>query len=127
MKAGGERFNPAPQFQFEFFIAESIFKQGDINIGMWQDTRVYGAELRPWLDWIKKSGDFVTVQEGGASNDSLDAKEKKNANPAERDYSHNHEDPGQSSFDVPAVLNEPAQGYHAVPDNEGGTVWIPNE
>lgn len=76
MKAGGERFNPAPQFKFEFFVAESTFKQGSINMGMWEDVRVYGSELKPWLDWINKSGDFVTVKSEGASTNSLDAKEK---------------------------------------------------
>lgn len=92
MKAGGERFNPAPQFSFEFFVAESIFKQGNINMGMWEDVRVYGAELKPWLDWIKKSGDFVTVNPSAASS------KEKNSNHANEDTLPA---PG-SVFDAPA-------------------------
>lgn len=101
MKAGGERFNQAPEFSFEFFVAESVFKQGNINMGMWEDIRVYGSELKPWLDWIKKSGDFVTVENSKASNNNLDAKEKNN-NSEEKD---NLPAPG-SIFDVPNLPEE---------------------
>lgn len=104
MRAGGERFNPAPQFQFEFFVAESTFKQGNINLGMWEDVRVYGSELKPWLDWIKKSGDFVQVNEKAASANTLDAKEKKN-----NSNTDNLPAPG-SVFDppgLPSQLSEP--------------------
>lgn len=58
MKAGAERFNQAPQFQFEFLIAESLMKP---NLGLWRDTRVYGSQIKPWLDFIKKDGSYVTV------------------------------------------------------------------
>lgn len=112
MKAGGERFNPAPQFAFEFFVAESIFKQGNINMGMWEDVRVYGSELKPWLDWINKSGNFVTVNSKGASSNTLDAKEKKNHNSGEID---NLPAPG-SVFDVPSLPEE--LGVKGIFENE---------
>lgn len=79
MKAGGQRFNQAPPFEFEFFIAETQFHGSN---AMWEDSRVYGSELLPWLDWIKKGGgEFVTVQESKASKNTLDnSKEKQKSN-----------------------------------------------
>ena len=79
MKAGAQRFNQAPPFQFEFFVSETQFHG---NLSMWNDSRVYGSELLPWLDWIKKgSGEFVTVQEQKASKNTLDnEKGKQKAN-----------------------------------------------
>jgi hypothetical protein len=101
MKAGGERFNPAPQFQFEFFVAESTFKQGNINMGMWEDVRVYGSELKPWLDWISKSGNFVTVKPDKASSDNLNGQEK------ERNSGNNDNLPKPGSvFDVAPPFGE---------------------
>lgn len=101
MRAGGERFNYAPKFEFEFYVAQSIFKQGDTNMGMWEDTRVYGAELKPWLDWIGTTG---MVEGSKASTDTLDAKEKKNNN--KQEWGGNH-DPGSNPFEVPNFGEEP--------------------
>lgn len=103
MRAGGERFNYAPKFEFEFYVAQSIFKQGDSNMGMWEDTRVYGAELKPWLDWIGKTG---MVEGNKASSDSLDAQEKKNNNQHEQQWGGSH-DPGFNPFDVPVFGEAP--------------------
>lgn len=107
IQAGGERFNYAPKFQFEFSVAESNFKQGTINMGMWEDVLVQGQELKPWLDWINKKGEFVTVE--NEKSGGVTKKEKKANNEAERDFTHNHEDPGASSFE-PAPEIDPAEG-----------------
>jgi hypothetical protein len=114
ISAGGERFNFQPEFEFEFYVAESIFKQGEQNLGMWEDTRVYGAELKPWLDWIKKGG---MVEPQNASVNTLDAEEKKKNNPAEQSSGV---DPGSNPFDVPPLQNLPeneVDGPPAPPKN----------
>lgn len=64
MGAGAKRHDPAPQFQFEFLISESLMKP---NLGLWRDTRVYGSQIKPWLDFIKKDGSYVTVNSKDAS------------------------------------------------------------
>lgn len=85
MKAGAKRFDQAPQFSFEFFIAESLTSQ---NLGIWRDTRVFGSQIRPWLSWIKKDGNYVTVNE----------KEASTADPRDKADNSN-----QGSSDLPTV------------------------
>lgn len=109
IQAGGERFNFQPKFEFEFYVAESIFKQGGQNLGMWEDTRIYGAELKPWLDWIKKGG---MVEPQKASSDTLDAQEKKKNNAAEQNGSR---DPGSNPFDVPPLQDLPETAIDGPP------------
>lgn len=95
MKAGAKRFDQAPQFVFEFFIAESLVSQ---NLGLWKDVRVFGSQIKPWLDWIKKDGSYVTVNEKSAS--------RSNPRDASDDSSRGNSDlptvnevfPGASSF-----------------------------
>lgn len=106
-KAGAERFEVAPQFVFEFSVASSEKSEtgGGKEIGIWSDIEVLGNEIKPWLSWITKGkNNFVTVNDAAASKKV--GNEKENANESERDYSHNHEDPGASSFDPPISLEE---------------------
>lgn len=56
MPAGAKHFEYAPQFTFEFLIAESQGpRQGDPNVGIWKDIAVAGDEIKPWID-IFQSG-----------------------------------------------------------------------
>lgn len=101
MKAGGKRFDPAPQYQFEYFIAKSELNDSR-GIGVWGDSRVYGSELKPWLDWIKKGDTFVTVTDAEASKNTLDAQEKKNSGKEPEMYGPPN--PASNPFDVPSFL-----------------------
>jgi hypothetical protein len=65
IQAGDQAHNTAPPFEFEFLISESIYK--DNGIGIWNDTTVYGAALRPWMSWIKRKGAEVYIQGGGST------------------------------------------------------------
>lgn len=107
-KAGAERFEVAPQFTFEFMVASSATTEtaGGKSIGIWEDIQVIGNELRPWISWINATGknNFVTVNDATASKKFEG--EKQTQNETERDFTHNHEDPGASSFESPISLEE---------------------
>lgn len=94
-KAGAQRFNQAPQFKFEFWIAESRLSN---SIGIWNDSRVFGSELKPWLDWIKKDGNFVTVHDKAASTQFHEEKKKSTSQPEEREVDG---PPNTTIFDPP--------------------------
>lgn len=64
MPAGGQRFNQAPAFQFEFLIAESELSQS-ANIGIWSDTAVQGNQILPWITIFKSRGKEGFVQPKG--------------------------------------------------------------
>lgn len=107
-KAGAERFEVAPQFEFEYFVSASQGAEGGKEIGIWNDIQVLGRELQPWTDWISKGkNNFVTVHDKAASKQYEGGKQR--SNPVERDYSHNHEDPGASAFDEPSSKKGLAQ------------------
>lgn len=55
MTTGARRFDHAPQFEFEFFIAETT-QSAPQGIGFWNDTRVYGSQILPWMQIFKSRG-----------------------------------------------------------------------
>lgn len=78
MQAGGKRFDQAPQFQFDFYVASNP-NADSTSIGLFNDTQVNGSALRPWLDWIKKDGGFVTINDSGSQDPpSSDNKDPRN-------------------------------------------------
>jgi len=54
MKAGAERFQQAPAFQFDFVVAESL--QGP-NLGIWNDHAVLGSQIASWAQIFRKRGE----------------------------------------------------------------------
>lgn len=78
-KAGAQRFDPAPSFEFEYLIAESQGpSQDQPNVGIWSDTAVAGDDIRPWADIFRDKGKkgFVHFHTSGdkssSSNDGSD-------------------------------------------------------
>lgn len=59
VRSGAERFNPAPEFSFDFIIS---FGQGDESgqVGLFQDGKVKsaGRRIMSWMDIIKNGEDF---------------------------------------------------------------------
>lgn len=108
IQAGGRRFNPAPEFEFEFIVCSS---KNSENIGMWEDTLIAGRELMPWLDWIKRSsGGFVTVTEKNASRETSAQHKEENAEV--------YGPPAPHPYDPPSLVRELTENVNLLPNNE---------
>ncbi len=90
IKAGAKRHDPAPPFQFEFLISENLMKP---SLALWNDTRVYGSQLRAWLDFINKDGSYVTINEKDAM--QRDPREERSN---DRGFS-----PDEDPFEIPDI------------------------